>query len=205
MNLKRNIKGIRFDSGCNGSISVNRSGDVGWRVAFGAGILMVALISGLLGCGAFRDLNKEKRIIRTSSDSSLTYMALEKQGSREVREAVVLRRDSSEADYTLEVWPRGKFSYSPEMGFEGEALKVIISGSQKKTSEMVERQLVQEASSRVYDQRLQSQHNSKGVEKTGQVRKTVGWKMIAGFLALGCTLIVIAFGWLLKHRLAVSK
>ncbi len=161
-----------------------------WR-AIGTvrGILMMVIVYVLPGCGSLRDLGKDKEIIRTSSDSSVAYTGLTKQHSRRMMEATVMSRDSMEADYTFEVWPKGKFSYSPEMGFEGEALKVTIRGSQKKTSAIAALQLVEDEVSRVDDQRLQSQHRSESLEKTVQVRRTFGWKMIVCILVLGAMLI----------------
>ncbi len=38
--------------------------------------------------------------------------------------------DSSHNDFTMLLWPKGKFTFSAAKGFEGEAEKIIIKGSQ---------------------------------------------------------------------------
>lgn len=70
---------------------------------------------------------------------------------------------------------------------------------------MAARQLVEDEVSRADDQRLEFQHKSEGLEKTVQVRRTFGWKMIVGILVLSGMLIVLVFGRFFKHRLSFLK
>jgi hypothetical protein len=137
---------------------------------------------------------------RTSSDSSIAYAELEKSSNDRKMEAVVTGRDSLTVAYTFTVWPKGKFSYSPTKGFEGEALKFIVSGSQEKGSQVMIRRTIEEDSSRATVRNLTAKHRMQGLEKTAQVRKRLSWKVIAGLCTLPFLLILLAFGWRMLRR-----
>jgi hypothetical protein len=125
----------------------------------------------------------------------MMYAELEKSRSSRKMEVVVTRKDSLKEVYTVEVWPEGKFSYSPESGFQGEASRVVVHGSHEKGSQMLSRQLMRTDVSGITERMLQSRHKAERVDKASNVRKVFGWKMIIGICALVCILIVFTMGW----------
>ena len=91
------------------------------------------LLVTVTGCGMLRDTSKtaeaDHQLLQRSSDLKVESAHEQiKKGS-----SVLLFSDSSNQDYTLQVWPKGRFSYSASSGFEGEAEKVLVSGKLKQS------------------------------------------------------------------------
>jgi len=110
-------------------------------------------------------------------------------------ESLYVASDSSAYDYNLEIWPKGRFSYSPEKGFEGEAEKVKIS----KTGAMetllikeladVTQETVSKNSDRLENNLLENKYAAE--EKT----IVLSWKWVLGIVLF---LMVVALGWYLR-------
>lgn len=86
--------------------------------------------------------------------------------------SVSFQQDSSDTDYSIQIWPKGTFSFSAEKGFSGEADKVLVTGRVKtgssstdKRSSIVQykgkvRQTRTEDNKKVVDQKLKTKRSS---------------------------------------------
>lgn len=69
--------------------------------------------------------------------------------------------DSSQHEFMLSVWPKGKFSFSLDSGFKGEAEKVELHGRQaKQTSKLLQHTRVQDSSAISASTSTQSERSS---------------------------------------------
>ena len=91
--------------------------------------ICIALIAFVYGCGLL-----QTRTRNTTSDYALEQRKqdlkvsaeLEKSGSFHMLD---MGRDSLNSTYRILLWPKGSFTFSPEMGFVGEAEKIEMSGT----------------------------------------------------------------------------
>jgi beta-lactamase superfamily II metal-dependent hydrolase len=73
-------------------------------------------------------LKKEKLTLKTKWQKEELKIAAQKTTFSQKNELVLI--DSSQNDFTMMLWPKGKFTFSLTNGFEGEAERVIIKGKQ---------------------------------------------------------------------------
>ena len=89
---------------------------------------VLIVLPALSGCGILKDTSKI-----TDNNHTLVNQELAMQLSiddAQVKKASVLTlySDSSHQDYSVQVWPKGHFTFSATNGFEGEAEKLLIKG-----------------------------------------------------------------------------
>jgi hypothetical protein len=104
--------------------------------------------------------------------------------------SLLLFNDSSDQDYTLQIWPKGKFTYSAANGFQGEAEKMLVSGKMKHASSGSKLSGAdQHGKSSIQLLTKQKQKMASGHESTVK-KKTISLKwMIAGVVSL----VIIGF------------
>lgn len=101
-----------------------------------ANVIMLISFSFLLclGCNLFKntttDLYKSHEL--TEADTRLSTTAQKENIS--MAGSVSFHQDSSDMDYSIQIWPKGLFSFSAEKGFSGEADKVMVTGKVKRSS-----------------------------------------------------------------------
>ena len=87
-----------------------------------------------LGCNLLKhttsDLYKSHELEET--DTRLSTTAQKENIS--MAGSVSFHQDSSDIDYSIQIWPKGMFSFSAEKGFSGEAEKVMVTGKAKSGS-----------------------------------------------------------------------
>ncbi len=75
-------------------------------------------------------LKKEKLSSKMQIEKQL--LQIEKQRNQLDKKSKLHIIDSSQNDFTMLLWPKGKFTYSLAKGFAGEADKILIKDRQKK-------------------------------------------------------------------------
>ena len=73
-------------------------------------------------------LSKQKQTLQKISHKE--QMQLAEQRITKSQQSQLLLVDSSHNDFTMLLWPKGKFTFSVANGFEGEAEKILIKGKQ---------------------------------------------------------------------------
>lgn len=92
--------------------------------------IILILIYGLLfGCGVWQNRSK-----LTSESSDLhavkaSLSTLTHKDSASNTQVLTFFKDSADQNYWVQLWPRGKFTFSNDKGFVGEAEKVIMQGN----------------------------------------------------------------------------
>ena len=73
-------------------------------------------------------LRKDKLSVKNLSEKQELQGVAQKTMRSEQNQLVLI--DSSHHDFTMMLWPKGKFTFSLTNGFEGEAEKILIKGKQ---------------------------------------------------------------------------
>ena len=85
-------------------------------------------------CSILKNTDSSYRKSDQQSSYQVNRSLLEKRDWLNKRSGITLYTDSSNQDYTIQLWPKGRFSYSAETGFSGEADKILITGKSKSGS-----------------------------------------------------------------------
>ena len=94
--------------------------------------------------------------------------------SRWTKQMLTLKNtDSSQISYVLEVWPKGKFTYSDE-GFEGEAYRMNVRGS-KKQKKQFEQQMQHLNKA---EERIELQKIARKKHKVSTIRRISWWPLL---------------------------
>ena len=88
-------------------------------------IITVLAVVTLTSCELLR---KDKLSVKKLSQTEELQGVAQKTTRSEQNQLVLI--DSSHHDFTMMLWPKGKFTFSLANGFEGEAEKILIRGKQ---------------------------------------------------------------------------
>jgi hypothetical protein len=152
-------------------------------------LLLIAVIYLFQGCGLVRNANREVKqgVSKERTNTMLTQVG--SLVSSRKSEGLILRKDSADKVYTIQFWPKGRFSFSTEHGFVGEADKVIVNAYTKEGSVTSAQKHSEEASSAQWKDVLKQTQDKKDLEKQHIVKTSVSWKWIL-ILAL-CVAVII--------------
>lgn len=118
--------------------------------------------------------------------------------------SVSFHRDSSDFGYSLQIWPRGTFSYSPEDGFSGEADKVLVTGKGKSGSVSTGLTNILERDKGKIRQNLKQHTKNVRDEKQKSKKTSPSWKWVIAGLAfmmvVGCFIYTKVNLFFKKHR-----
>ena len=162
----------------------------------------MSLLAALLfcSCGVLND----KHVSRNLSDSSfetatdLKSKTVTDKTDHSIR--LVAKDDSLHQSWDIQLWPKGKFAFSPDGGFEGEAEKVMIKGDLNgRTKYKMSEATTKESKSNIengFAQTQKQKQEEKQVERSSQVNITS--VVLLGFLIIICflTIISVKFNWL---------
>jgi len=159
------------------------------------GLAILPVLFFFCGCGLFKNVLRKTSIERTVQDRKLELTFKKDAVLTTKQESKRWMVDSGKYSYLLELWPRGKFVFSPELGFQGEAERMRITGthqaaSKETTVDQVERQteLTTQTSAKLND-RADNQLKTKNVESV------VSWKIILSILVIS---IILTLWYLAK-------
>ena len=99
-------------------------------------ILLCLLIQ---GCALLTGQKKEQQTAKSSSETVLELHGVNNLKENSLLLNLVDRKDSTVTNAQLEIWPKGKFSFSPEHGFVGEAERLKWHGQATSAASLQQR------------------------------------------------------------------
>lgn len=157
------------------------------RIVF---IMMLTLSS----CSLLKNTNKTVDAEKILYSQQTAFNLKDQKDYLKKTGSILLSQDSANHTYSIELWPKGVFTYSAQQGFVGEASKVLISGNKtenKQTNRSMQSlekdhgQLTLSA-----NERLKLNVN----EKHSNTKSQVSWKL----LLVGLLIVIIIIWYLLK-------
>ena len=92
------------------------------------------LLSAVVGCRLFKNVKTtsafDERNFKVQEQASLSAAQLVQTDQHMVE----WRLDSSQNSNVVQIWPKGRFRFSTDSGFEGEAEKLVLTGNFRKTA-----------------------------------------------------------------------
>lgn len=92
-------------------------------------ILLPAILA--YGCGLFKNTGTDRENSHQLLSAERELKTLEQKDWLDKSGSINLYRDSSNLNYTIQIWPKGAFNFSQNKGFSGEAEKILVQGSAK--------------------------------------------------------------------------
>lgn len=159
-------------------------------------IFCVFLSLMIAGCSVFKNGTKSREEQELMMKNQSSFSSTEQKDWLKKTGSIWFFRDSADANYSVQVWPRGVFSYSVENGFKGEAEKVVIAGNSSNVSTAAFSQNVKEhdQGNVTLKQQNEERLDIKGVHQTSS--QSVSWKVTIGFV-IGLAMI----GWWIFRKL----
>ena len=153
-----------------------------------AGWLMV-----LASCSILKNSNSNKHIAQQQSSYQASGHLVENRDWLNRSRALTFYADSSNQDYTIQLWPKGRFSYSAEAGFSGEADKILITGKSTSGSSSLAKVDSEESDRGKTEIQTNLKAGTSSSQKDKLKKSSVSWKVILALTVL--VLIAACFAY----------
>ncbi len=157
-------------------------------------ILMFSwLFLGWSGCGLLKQTVKTTASSRQDSILKTQFKAKDAQEAVKQTLSLTTHRDSAGAVYSMVLWPKGKFTFSTENGFEGEADSVLLTGENwafENHSEILSTGDQQKTESEVEGKQ---EVKVKSVQEDSTIKSFADYKLIIGVVAFIFLLLYLVF------------
>lgn len=148
-------------------------------------------------CGLFKNNSQSKSSNQTKMENFTDLQLSEQSHSSAESQSLLLTDDSSGYDYSLEIWPKGIFSFSQEKGFVGEAEKMLLTGTGVQTSMMQLQQSQEQQEARINNSGLTRAALETTNLEEAEEESTVSLKWT---VVMGLVLLVVIAGVLVMMR-----
>ena len=131
------------------------------------------------GCGLITGLKKEQHVAKLSSETDVELHAVNNLKENRLLLNLVDRKDSTVTHTQVEIWPKGRFSFSPEHGFVGEAERLQWHGQETSAARQQQRMTLTSAleKAEVLDLDLKQQQKVQTKVKTSR-SSWQGWLLL---------------------------
>jgi hypothetical protein len=143
----------------------------------------------LAACNLLKNTQSTSDKLHTSAAVKNQIQSLEQKDWLSQSGKYTFQEHTQAADYRIQLWPKGSFSYSPETGFVGQADSVKVSGTVKLGSSESSTTLSTER-----DQgsvKLNAQHQRKDILKSSATQRSSSpsWKIILPIVGVAILLV----------------
>jgi hypothetical protein len=131
------------------------------------------------GCALITGQKKEQQTAKLASETELDLNTVKNLKESRLLLNLVDRKDSTVINAQLEIWPKGRFSFSPEHGFVGEAERLKWHGQETNTASKQQRLTLTSAleKAEVLDLDLKQQQKVQAQVKTSR-SSWQGWLLL---------------------------
>ena len=160
-------------------------------------IILVILMA--CSCSLLKQHSKTTEQTFTNSTEETVAGSVLESTRKNAGEQIVYSQDSTDTDYAIHFWPKGKVDFSAEGGFAGEFDSIMITGRQKKMLKAKDVNRLNTVESDKIDTRFHTKENVKAGKKTVTRLKVPDARVILLVLILVTAIIVIWKFWKLKN------
>lgn len=147
-------------------------------------ITFASIIPVLWACGSLRKVEQHKAGHSLTQKVKLLKDSMVQEQQKSILLMVKRQADSTQLDYVLEIWPKGKFNITAQGAFEGEAQKIKLQGQARQMKKSYQLGQQVEAISSLKSLHIKSEAESKVVDKQVLLKKNPAWLTALLLLAL---------------------
>jgi cobalamin biosynthesis Mg chelatase CobN len=156
-------------------------------------LYLIILLAACAACSLLKDSSREIEQEKAAAERQINVATESKTEAQVHAGSVLLINDSADNSFSMQLWPKGVFTYSAALGFKGEAEKLLISGKTKRGTATSKQENY--SAGNKSDQKVtaseSAEHKTESNKK--EIQRTVSWKIIVAavlVLALvGCLMI----------------
>lgn len=146
-------------------------------------------------CNLFKNTSTEMERTHQLSANQKDYRLTEQKDWLSKSGSITFYKDTNHANYSIQIWPKGMFSYSQEKGFTGEADQVMIKGDVSGSSAFSGLHTLEQQDQGKIAVAI-SQKNKKIADDQKKVKtSSYSWKLILTGFA-----VIIIIGWILYRK-----
>lgn len=146
-------------------------------------------------CSLFKNTSTEMERTHQLSTNQKDYRLTEQRDWLSKSGSITFYKDTNHVDYSIQIWPKGMFSWSQEKGFTGEADQVMIKGAVSGSSAFSGLHTLEQQDKGKVAVNLSQKNKEVADDKKKVKTSSYSWKLI--LTGLGVILIV---GWVLYRR-----
>ena len=165
------------------------------------GYVCLLVVLFFYNCGIMNDKHTTKALSELTDETKMDLVLKAETELKDNSLKMIVRDDSLNKDWNIQLWPKGKFTFSPQNGFEGEADKVLINGRSSQRNRSTETEATDKTQKNSIKVALHEKKKNVGTSK--QEEKSIAPNSIlvltSGFL-LGILLLLFYF-----QKLFISK
>ena len=150
----------------------------------------------LPGCSLFKNTRTETTHSRQQLTTVSSLNLAEEKNWQSKSGTITLKKDSNHLDYAIQLWPKGRFTFSPTDGFSGEAVKILIAANDKKGSQVSTLSNNFELDKGKITASVNQEVKQVADEKVKMKASAASWKWVIGALVS-----VMVIGWLIRQQL----
>ena len=151
----------------------------------------------IYGCSILKQNSRESSNATYSEEQQMEIHELNEKDSTSDVLTLHYERDSLQEAYTIQLWPKGTFSFSAANGFEGEAERILITGSRQ---QILQHGGMQNSTVRKQEKKTTDldQQKKVSVAQNAQVKTSrLDYRLLIGFIIL----LIIAWRWLRRVQI----
>ncbi|EDM38894.1 hypothetical protein PBAL39_22515 [Pedobacter sp. BAL39] len=155
-------------------------------------LLLIVLL--IYSCNLLKNVSTDKSLNRSNSKSSSEYVLSSDFDRERNIDFFSYRKDSGNQQYQVTLWPKGRFSFSQDSGFRGEADRIDIKGTASSLRTATARMKGDEKLK--VQEELTTRNQQKLAEEQSHKQKitSVSWKLLL-MVVLG---ILVLLFWLYR-------
>lgn len=154
--------------------------------------LFFCLCMPLAACNLFKNTKTKSDKSHSSASAQTQLESLEKKDWLSQSGNYTMQEHTQAADYRIQFWPKGNFSYSPETGFVGQADSVKVSGTSKVGSSASSTKLATEKDQGTLKLNAQRQRKEVLDSSAKQRSSSPSWKILLPIVAAAILLLAYA-------------
>jgi len=159
--------------------------------------IVLSMAIGIYGCSLLkRNSSQSSNAAYRGEEQTSLHELSERDSTSEVL-TMQYERDSLQETYTVQLWPKGSFSFSAADGFEGEAERILITGNRQQMQQYggIQHSAVRKQEKKTTD--LDQQKKVSAVQKAQRKTSNPDYRVLIGLIIL----LIIAWRWLQKVRI----
>lgn len=156
------------------------------------GYVCLLVVLFFYSCGIMNDKHTTKNWSELTDETRLDLAMKIDQELQDNSIKMIVRDDSLNKDWNIQLWPKGKFTFSLQNGFEGEADKVLINGRSFQRNRSTETEATDKTQRNSANVSLHEK--KKNVDTSKQEEKSIkpnsSWLLTCGFLLVIFVLLI---------------
>ena len=157
-------------------------------------LLLLSMASLCLGCSLFKNAKTTVEKSHQLSESESKLQVSEHKDWLSNSKSLFFTRDTNNSNYSVQIWPEGAFSFSPDKGFSGHANQILINGKANGSSVTSSLHVSRQEDKGIVISKISAKDKQVNNHDVKTKTSSPSWK----WMVTGLGLIIIGCWWLYR-------